>query len=432
MSNKLISEMGLPASIANVLAARNVLTAKAINTSAFLSSFTANPSSFIRFLSPWTFRVSHAATAAFFLFLRMLSRCRSSISWPFWDWISTRSGRPSRASVRSPALPAERRYRSWRIVRDPHATSPPAFVASMTHCAEEFRLALSRSWLVHQESAKPSRAKFAVTLIAIFWNYHARFCLKLALLAALPTCYGGLNGRIIYMDTESKFSSSRLIEIGKSSFPHIFQSEGLAQEMAGRIVVLRPSSLSEFTESLQQIKLMILQHDVKLLIVDSMAAILLGENERSTTVQKQHSWRWPLSFLKSLAEFSQIPIVVTNQVRSQNNDEVFHYSFQAQKNDTGKTSERLESHLTAALGIQWAHAVTIRLIFEAHSGQRFIKVSKSPTSPAVAFPFVVESSGISLLSHDGLEVMGAEICTIHCQGHNILDQGTKSYSRIQC
>ncbi|CAD5164948.1 unnamed protein product [Musa acuminata subsp. malaccensis] len=259
-----------------------------------------------------------------------------------------------------------------------------------------------------------------------------QFCLKLALLAALPTCYGGLNGRIIYMDTESKFISSRLIEIGKSSFPHIFQSEGMAQEMAGRIVVLRPSSLSEFTESLQQIKLMILQHDVKLLIVDSMAAILLGENERSTTVQKQHSWRWPLSFLKSLAEFSQIPIVVTNQVRSQNNDEVFHYSFQAQKNDTGKTSERLESHLTAALGIQWAHAVTIRLIFEAHSGQRFIKVSKSPTSPAVAFPFVVESSGISLLSHDGLEVMGAEICTIHCQGHNILDQGTKSYSRIQC
>lgn len=115
MSNKLISEMGLPASIANVFAARNVLTAKAINTSAFLSSFTANPSSFIRFLSPWTFRVSHAATAAFFLFLRMLSRCRSSISWPFWAWISTRSGRPSRASARSPALPAERCFTGFNL-----------------------------------------------------------------------------------------------------------------------------------------------------------------------------------------------------------------------------------------------------------------------------------------------------------------------------
>lgn len=37
-----------------------------------------------------------------------------------------------------------------------------------------------------------------------------------------------------------------------------------------------------------------------------------------------------------------------------------------------RTSNNLEkqvSHLIAALGIQWAHAVTIRLIFEAHSGQ---------------------------------------------------------------
>jgi hypothetical protein len=34
----------------------------------------------------------------------------------------------------------------------------------------------------------------------------------------------------------------------------------------------------------------------------------------------------------------------------------------------GNGAERLESHLVAALGIQWAHAVTIRLVFESHSG----------------------------------------------------------------
>jgi hypothetical protein len=38
-----------------------------------------------------------------------------------------------------------------------------------------------------------------------------QFCLKLALLAALPECYGGLNGRVVYIDTESKFSSWRLL-----------------------------------------------------------------------------------------------------------------------------------------------------------------------------------------------------------------------------
>ncbi|XP_064977908.1 DNA repair protein RAD51 homolog 2-like isoform X2 [Musa acuminata AAA Group] len=364
MSNKLISEMGLPASIANVFAARNVLTAK------------------------------------------------DALSLPEFDLVALLGldldqVRSAVARISEIACPPCRTALSLLEDRARSACHLPTCLRGLD---DALRGGIPFGALT--ELVGPSGIG------------KTQFCLKLALLAALPTCYGGLNGRIIYMDTESKFSSSRLIEIGKSSFPHIFQSEGMAQEMAGRIVVLRPLSLSEFTESLQQIKLMILQHDVKLLIVDSMAAILLGENERSTTVQKQHSWRWPLSFLKSLAEFSQIPIVVTNQVRSQNNDEVFHYSFQAQKNDTGKTSERLESHLTAALGIQWAHAVTIRLIFEAHSGQRFIKVSKSPTSPAVAFPFVVESSGISLLSHDGLEVMGAEICTIHCQ-----DQDTTFLTR---
>ena len=37
-------------------------------------------------------------------------------------------------------------------------------------------------------------------------------------------------------------------------------------------------------------------------------------------------------------------------------------------------------------------------------------------SPAVAFPFVVESSGITLLSDEGIDVTGSEITSIRCQG----------------
>ncbi|KAK2975367.1 hypothetical protein RJ640_012378 [Escallonia rubra] len=139
-----------------------------------------------------------------------------------------------------------------------------------------------------------------------------QFCLKLSLLASLPSSYGGLNGRVIYIDVESKFSSRRylrnaltiyvisklcdldqleldmqnfenvestllrMIEIGVNSFPEVFYMEGMAQEMAGRILVLRPASLSEFTESLQQIKVSILQKQVKLLVVDGMAALVTG------------------------------------------------------------------------------------------------------------------------------------------------------------
>uniref|UniRef100_A0A0D9WC70 RecA family profile 1 domain-containing protein n=1 Tax=Leersia perrieri TaxID=77586 RepID=A0A0D9WC70_9ORYZ len=160
-------------------------------------------------------------------------------------------------------------------------------------------------------------------------------------------------------------------------------------QMAGRILVLRPTSLSDFTKS---------------------------EIEKSVTGLRQHPLRWSLSFLKSIAEFSQIPVVVTNQVRSQSSDDGYHYSFEVGKKDGTNSAERLESHLIAALGIQWAHAVTIRLVFEAHSGHRFIKVAKSPMSPAVAFPFTVESSGIILLTDEGICVPGPEITSIRFQG----------------
>ncbi|RHN75871.1 putative ATP diphosphatase [Medicago truncatula] len=246
-----------------------------------------------------------------------------------------------------------------------------------------------------------------------------QFCLKLSLLASLPVNYGGLDGRVIYIDVESKFSSKRLIEIGTKSFPEIFHKKGMAQEMAGRILILRPTSLSEFAESLQRIKVSLLQQQVKLLIIDSMAALVLGEHDCGAS--RQQALGWHVSFIKSLAEFSRIPIVLTNQVRSHVGDESLMYSFQAQSRSTkGDIPVTFDSHLVAALGINWAHAVTIRLVLESKSGKRFIKLAKSPMSPPLAFPFHITSSGIVLLDNDGIEMKGPEISTIHCQGQNAL------------
>ncbi|GLT53577.1 hypothetical protein SLA2020_268400 [Shorea laevis] len=250
------------------------------------------------------------------------------------------------------------------------------------------------------------------------WNRQNTILLK-ALFIGFSTCkLWRLRWSCNIYDVESKFSSRRMIEIGMKSFPEIFLMKGMAQEMGGRILVLHPTSLSEFTESLQQIKVSLLQHQVKLLVIDSMAALVSGEYDQGAP--RQHALGWHVSFIKSLAEFSRIPVVVTNQVRSQSRDEACQYSFQVQSRDETKEDRtRYDSHLVAALGIHWAHAVTIRLVLESKSGQRFIKVAKSPISPPLAFPFNITSSGMSLLSDDGFELTGgADINTIHCQGHN--------------
>ncbi|KAL7247659.1 hypothetical protein ACSBR2_002552 [Camellia fascicularis] len=150
-----------------------------------------------------------------------------------------------------------------------------------------------------------------------------QFCMKLSLLASLPTNFGGFEGHVIYVDAESKFSSSRYLG-------HAFL---ISLNMASRILVLQPSSLAKFTESLQQIKVSLLQHQVKLIVIDSMTALVSGEFEQGPP--RQHSLGWHISFIKD---------------------------------DTIEESARFDSHLVPALGIHWSHAVTIRLVPEAKLG----------------------------------------------------------------
>ncbi|GJU24900.1 DNA repair protein RAD51 homolog 2 isoform X1 [Tanacetum coccineum] len=292
-----------------------------------------------------------------------------------------------------------------------------------------------------------------------------QFCLKLSLLAALPSGDGGLDGHVIYIDVESKFSSKRLIEIFMNSFPATFCLGGKAKEMAGRITVLRPGTLAEFTESLQKFKASPLKDKVKLLIVDSMAALVSGEYEKGAP--KKHPLGWHISFIKSLAEDLRIPIVMTNQVRARSANQITQYSFQESRTGSVEDCRQSDSHLVAALGIHWAHAVTIRLVLESRSevhetlwpssscgpiqwhrlhfpkdgpglcecisnkrhalvaGQRFIKVAKSPMSPPLSFPFEVTSMGIVLLNDDGVEMAGPQINAIDHQEpefQNVVDK----------
>ncbi|NXD64622.1 RA51B protein, partial [Eolophus roseicapillus] len=52
-----------------------------------------------------------------------------------------------------------------------------------------------------------------------------QFCIMASVLATLPVSMGGLDGAVIYIDTESAFSAERLIEIAGNRFPTYFDSE---------------------------------------------------------------------------------------------------------------------------------------------------------------------------------------------------------------
>ncbi|KAG8371384.1 hypothetical protein BUALT_Bualt13G0082200 [Buddleja alternifolia] len=331
MANKLISEMGLPKSTANVFAARNIITVKDVLS---LSDF-----ELMELLDVGLEEVTRAVAQI------------SEISCP-----------PYQTAL---SLLEQRKQNEYLAGHLP-------------------------TRLTGLDTALCGGIPFGVVteLVGPAGIGKTQFCLKLALLASLPISFGGLGGRVTYVDVESKFSSRRMIEMGLTSFPEVFHMDGLAQEMAGRIVVLRPASLSEFTE-----------------------------REFGQGPHRQHPLGWHVSFIKSLAEFSRIPVVVTNQVRSQGRDEASRYLFQVQSRDEPpKDPLKFDSHLVAALGIHWAHAVTIRLVLESKSGKRLIKIAKSSISPSIGFFFNITTSGISLLDDEGVEMVGPEANTIHCQG----------------
>ena len=74
--------------------------------------------------------------------------------------------------------------------------------------------------------------------------------------------------------------------------------------------------------------------------------------------------------LKALAETFRIPVVVVNQVTAQVHVPASH-AFQG---NPGPSSRPQESHLTAALGTMWAHAVNTRVVLESIADIRYIKV----------------------------------------------------------
>ncbi|KAL2239786.1 UNVERIFIED_CONTAM: DNA repair protein RAD51, partial [Sesamum indicum] len=373
MANKLISEMGLPRSMANVFIARNIVTAKVPRAVAAAVFVQEDVSDLMDALSLSEFELMEVLDVG----LEEVTRAVAHIS---------------------------------EISCPPYQT---ALSLLEQRNQNEYLAGHLPTRLKGLDAALFGGIPFGVVteLVGPAGIGKTQFCLKLALLASLPTSYGGLGGRVIYVDVESKFSSKRMIEMGLSSFPEIFHMEGLAQEMAGRILVLQPASLSEFTESLQHIKVSLLQHNVKLLIIDSMAALASGEY--GLAPPKHHPLGWHISFIKSLAECYRIPVVVTNQVRSQSRDEASRYLFQEQSRaETIEDPPNFNSHLVAALGIHWAHAVTIRLVLEFRSGQRVIKIAKSSISPSMGFCFNITSSGVSLLDDEGVEMMGPEANTI--------------------
>lgn len=157
-----------------------------------------------------------------------------------------------------------------------------------------------------------------------------------------------------------------------------------------------------------------MEHNVRLIVLDSIAALLRKEFE--SIVHRQDMLGQLASKLKFIAEEFKTPILVTNHVtvrtRTLTDQYRVHRYQEEEEVDQGATSlaSTSSSDLTAALGIAWWHMVNTRLVFEeidithlvrdlvenSIKSFRQITIAKSPLTGVHSIPYKIDARGVQV------------------------------------
>ncbi|KAM9554818.1 DNA repair protein RAD51 homolog 2 isoform 1-T1 [Guaruba guarouba] len=234
-----------------------------------------------------------------------------------------------------------------------------------------------------------------------------QFCIMTSVLATLPVSMGGLDGAVIYIDTESAFSAERLIEIAGNRFPTYFDSEEKLFCMTRSIHLYRELTCGSVLKRIMSLEEEIISKKVKLIIIDSIASVVRKEFDtklQGNLIERSNFLARGASVLKYLAEEFSMPVILTNQITTSLSNGLSIEADLVSPADDLSLSEgasgsgkRESGCVTAALGNTWSHSVNTRLILQYHDLlTRQLLVAKSPVAPFSAFFYTIEKSGLVL------------------------------------
>ncbi|XP_036094330.1 DNA repair protein RAD51 homolog 2 isoform X5 [Rousettus aegyptiacus] len=139
-----------------------------------------------------------------------------------------------------------------------------------------------------------------------------QFCIMMSVLATLPTNMGGLEGAVVYIDTESAFSAERLVEIAESRFPRYFNNEEKLLLTSSKVHLYRELSCDEVLQRIESLEEEIISKGVKLVIIDSVASVVRKEFDTQLEGNMRERNKFlarEAASLKYLAEEFSIPAV---------------------------------------------------------------------------------------------------------------------------
>ena len=248
-----------------------------------------------------------------------------------------------------------------------------------------------------------------------------QLCLSACASAAAPIGAHGSDGGVVYVDAERKFSSTRLAEIARGKFGSDFASDEAVNALARRVQIVTPTSLTDLAKRLEALEEAIIDHKVRLVIIDSVAHLARGEfGGREKVVQRQSVLGAIASTLKRHAEKHELAVLAVNQVTTRLGNAVKHAANGEDGGgvveDDGGGGDLESTGITAALGTKWAHCVNTRLVLDvADSGERTMKIVKSPICALTAFRYYVDGRGLNISEKLDSSAMRESEANVHAR-----------------
>jgi DNA repair protein RadA len=197
-----------------------------------------------------------------------------------------------------------------------------------------------------------------------------QICLTLCVMAQLPLDKGGLNGNVVYIDTEGTFMPERIYQIANA--------RGLdPKETLAKIFLARAYNSDHQRLLMDHLFEFCPENDIKLVAVDSMIGHFKSEYiGREELSERQQKLNVCLHKLLRLTEAYNLPVIVTNQVQA-NPAQFF-----------GDPNRPAGGHVMA-------HACTHRVYLRKGSGgTRLAKVIDSPYLPENSTRFRITEKGV--------------------------------------
>ncbi len=199
--------------------------------------------------------------------------------------------------------------------------------------------------------------------------HNSQICHTLSCMVQQPTDAGGLDGGVVYIDTEGTFRPERVSEIATA--------RGYDPEaILSRILVARAYNSAHQELIVKDLGRIVEKNNVKLVIVDSAVAHYRAEFlGRGTLAERQQRLNRFMHALLRTAEVYNIAVVMTNQVQS------------APDSFFGDPTRATGGHVVA-------HTSTYRIYLRKAGKNRIARMMDSPYHPERDAVFVLDEKGV--------------------------------------